>query len=605
MYTDNSHRLLDKTMNGETFFIDPELVVIFGFRSTISLVGLTTGVVGYWLSERKWDNEGSSALKSDRNNDGIENNNNNDEAGESGGTGVYLEMNNNDPNKVVGYNFHNNGARDLVRVRTDDSNDNNRYHPGESATKNTENIQSIEAAKFYGTPEVVRAHLYTAYPLPKLMIVGLCIWNISFLLDPSIGGIRFYANFCNISSFLLSATLGPIWAFLWRNATLERDIETKKRIALSFVVLSLLLCVVTIVDPMVNAPWYFNVFGGKYPSFLLRIFPSILFTSVELPLILFSSTWFFACFYPKQIYINNENQTLAVFFILASSVVFGLSRKMGFTSWDLKGKPKTNTNVYVQNLGPLLLIFGVFLFWVGTNAVSMADLNQNYIPFWTTNTRGCFVFIAGMILIVPGTLALDLAFDEGSLPVVPGFRDVIVYRLDGNTFTELIQKHFTKFDLSWMARLLETPFLGSSGWLLMGLCSFLPFGVTELTIQKFCTMAVCFSVAAVQFLLVTPALWKSDEKAYTKWTYVYYGLMASLGICIGVASGIALLLSIFAIGLILAGQRKDMYDERKRGHMWLTGTPPTINPDPQVYGLGQPIYLLGWILLCTAMSIPM
>ncbi|OEU15039.1 hypothetical protein FRACYDRAFT_261490 [Fragilariopsis cylindrus CCMP1102] len=542
-------------MNGETFFIDPELVVIFGFRSTISLVGLITGVVGYWLSERKWDNEGSSALKPDRNNDGIENNNNNDEAGESGGTGVYLEMNNNDPNKVVGYNFHNNGARDLVRVRTDDSNDNNRYHPGESATKNTENIQSIEAAKFYGTPEVVRAHLYTAYPLPKLMIVGLCIWNISFLLDPSIGGIRFYANFCNISSFLLSATLGPIWAFLWRNATLERDIETKKRIALSFVVLSLLLCVVTIVDPMVSAPWYFNVFG--------------------------------------------------VFFILASSVVFSLSRKMGFTSWDLKGKPKTNTNVYVQNLGPLLLIFGVFLFWVGTNAVSMADLNQNYIPFWTTNTRGCFVFIAGMILIVPGTLALDLAFDEGSLPVVPGFRDVIVYRLDGNTFTELIQKKFTKFDLSWMARLLETPLLGSIGWLLMGLCSFLPFGVTELTIQKFCTMAVCFSVAAVQFLLVTPALWKSDEKAYTKWIYVYYGLMASLGICIGVASGIALLLSIFAIGLILAGQRKDMYDERKRGHMWLTGTPPTINPDPQVYGLGQPIYLLGWIMLCTAMSIPM
>jgi hypothetical protein len=304
-------------------------------------------------------------------------------------------------------------------------------------------------------------------------------------------------------------------------------------------------------------------------------------------------------------YQQQRKSNVAVLFVLASSVVFSLSRKMGLTSWDLKGKPKTNTNVYVQNLGPLLLIFGVFLFWVGTNAVSMADLNQNYIPFWTTNTRGWFVFIAGMILIVPGTLALDLAFDEGSLPVVPGFRDVIVYRLDGNTFTELIQKHSTKFDLGWMGRLLETPLLGSIGWFLMGLCSFLPFGVTELTIQKFCTTAVCFSVAAVQFLLVTPALWKSDEEAYTKWTYVYYGLMVSLGICIGVASGIALLLSIFAIGLILAGQRKDMYDERKRGHMWLTGTPPTINPNPQVYGLGQPIYLIGWIMLCTAMSIPM
>jgi hypothetical protein len=284
-------------MNGETFFIDPELVVIFGFRSTISLIGLTTGVIGYWLSERQWDNKGSSALQSDRNNDGIENNNNNnnnnnDEAGEAGGIGTYSKMDNNDPNKVVGYNFHNNGARDLVRIRTDDSSDNNRYHPSESATKNTETIQSIEAAKFYGTPEVVRAHLYTAYPLPTLMIVGLCIWNISFLLDPSIGGIRFYANFCNISSFLLSATLGPIWAFLWRNATLERDIETKKKIALAFVVLSLLLCVVTIVDPMVNAPWYFNVFGGEYPFFSSS---SSFFHFFEPPLItFFPTTWFFA-----------------------------------------------------------------------------------------------------------------------------------------------------------------------------------------------------------------------------------------------------------------------------------------------------------------------
>jgi len=284
---------------------------------------------------------------------------------------------------------------------------------------------------------------------------------------------------------------------------------------------------------------------------------------------------------------------------------------MGFNSWLLEGKPKTNSEIYVQNLGPLLLIVGVFLFWVGTNAVHMADLNQSYIPFWATNTRSWFVFTAGFVLIVPGHLAMDFAFDEGSLPIVHKLDDVdegsllVVYRLDGNTFKELTQHFSTQFDIGWIARLFETPLLGLIGWFLMGLCCFLPFGVTELTIQKFLTMAVCFTVAPVQFLLVTPALWRSDAEAYRKWSFIYYGLMVFLAICTGISHGIALLLSIFAIGLILAGQRKYMYDERKRGHMWLTKTPPTINPNPQVYGLGQPLYLLGWILLCTAMSVPM
>ena len=53
-----------------------------------------------------------------------------------------------------------------------------------------------------------------------------------------------------------------------------------------------------------------------------------------------------------------------------------------------------------------------------------------------------------------------------------------------------------------------------------------------------------------------------------------------------------------------AGERKDMYDERKHGTLWLTAE-PAINPNPQVYGLGQPLYIVGWIMLCTAMSVPM
>lgn len=293
-----------------------------------------------------------------------------------------------------------------------------------------------------------------------------------------------------------------------------------------------------------------------------------------------------------------------VFFILLSPAVFMTSRKMGFT-WFFEGKKKTNASIIVQNIGPLLMIFGTFLMWVGTNAIEMADLNNSYLPFWTNTTRGCFVFIAGMILIIPGQLAMDLAFDQGSLPVTPGFRDLYVYKLNGNTFAALARENITRFDIVWLARWLETPLLGTIGWFLMGLCSFMPFGATDMTIQKFFTMFLCFAVPPVRFGLLSPALWRSDAEAYQKWLYVYYGLMAALVIVIGISHGIALLLSLSGVALIIAGERKDMHDERKHGTLWLTGTPPTIYPNPQVYGLGQPLYILGWIMFCTALSVPM
>ncbi|VEU39793.1 unnamed protein product [Pseudo-nitzschia multistriata] len=280
------------------------------------------------------------------------------------------------------------------------------------------------------------------------------------------------------------------------------------------------------------------------------------------------------------------------------------SRKMGYT-WFTEGKPRSTASITIQNMGPLLLIFGVFLLWVGTNAIYMVDLNQSYIPFWTTAVRGWVVFIAGMFLIVPAHMALDRAFDQGSQPVVPGFRDTYVYKMDGTTFAALARENITRFDLAWMARLLETPLLGSIGWILMGLCSFMPFGIMDPTIQKFFTMFLCFAVPPVQFVLLTPAFWRSDRADFLKWMRVYCALMVALVVAIGHSSGIAFLFSFIGMGLIYGGKRKDFHDERKRGNLWLTESPPSANPSPQVYGLGQPLHVLGWILFCTAMSVPM
>ena len=342
----------------------------------------------------------------------------------------------------------------------------------------------------------------------------------------------------------------------------------------------------------------------------------------------------------------------------------------------------SNSDVCVQNFGPLLLIVGVVFVWIGTNSVARADLNQSYIPFWIYNLRGYIVFFAGLGCIVPNTLLLDYAFDEGSsTPVVPATDDdgssissrmsrlrskigvVSVCRLDGTTFDKLFyeqlftqeetnnkffthenyRKHHTK--LEYIAQFLESPILGWFGWFLLGVSCFLPFtDVTEIfTIQKCITLVLCWCIPIVQYLHVLPALWNSYERLYTKYSYVCGGCMVSLSIAIGVFSGIALLLSVFGVGLILSGYQKYFFNERKRGYMSLTGATatsttidewmmstmmtttattttttttttgiatteaaaPSKNPNPQVYGLGLPLYILGWILLCTAMSIPM
>lgn len=522
-------------MNGEVFNIDPDYSVVFGFRSSLSLIGLATGLIGYYLTERKWDNEGSAVLEAPQ-----------EVAGDSETGNSYVNMN--DPNKVVGQAFHYNGARDLVRVRTEDSASNSK-HPEKAAVVNTEQFQSVVAAQYYGAPEAVRAQLAMALPLPKMMLAGLTLWSFSFLLDPEIGGLRFYGNFFNTGCFFLSGSMGPLLAFPIRKAVLDRDVEYMKKLMVALISISILLAIFSICDPEVDAPWYFNFFG--------------------------------------------------VLFILLSPSVFMESRKMGFT-WFYEGKPKTNSNIFVHNIGPLFLILGVFLLWIGTNAIAMADLNNSYVPFWTTTARGWFVFIAGMVFIVPGQLAMDLAFDQGSLPVTPGLMGSYVYRLNGDTFSALAWE-----SLSSAARILETPLVATIGWFLFGFSTFMPYGIKEQSIQKYFAMFICFSIPFVKFGFVTPAFWRSDAVAYQKWLYVYYGQMIGLLATIGVAHGVALLLSLLGVGLIVAGERRDMSDERKHGILWLNTTPPKPHPNPQVYGLGLPLYIFGWILLCTAMSVPM
>lgn len=247
-------------MNGETFTIDPDFSVLFGCRATLSLIGLATGVVGYLVMERQWDNQAPTAITTTL---GSPEEVPDNETGNNAASSSYVNMNNNDPDKVVGQAFHYNGARDLVRVRTGDSTD-KEYHPEQAAGTFTEAIQSAVAASYYGTSEAVEAKLGKAFPTPKMMLVGLSLWSLSFLLDPAIGGLRFYANFFNVSCCVLSALLGPLVAFPMRKAILERDYGYKKKLVVVFAVISVLISSFSIADPEVDAPWYFTIVAGEY-----------------------------------------------------------------------------------------------------------------------------------------------------------------------------------------------------------------------------------------------------------------------------------------------------------------------------------------------------
>lgn len=261
---------------------------------------------------------------------------------------------------------------------------------------------------------------------------------------------------------------------------------------------------------------------------------------------------------------------------------------MGVT-WELEGRPYTD--VPVQSLGALTMIYGLFLVWVGTNAQEMADIQHRYIPIYL-NYRACLVFVAGLGIIVPSLVALDVAFEKGSTPVG--------YGLDGRNFKEA-SKAITFLALEPIAGSLETSWPFIAGWCLFGLTAFMPFG-NGFTVQKLFVLLISFMVGPVYGLKVLPAYWTSEPEEYRKWTYIYYSLMVFLCTSIGIDGETTLIMAMIGAVLILFGQHLDML-EKKRGKVWVEHR--QVNPKSVVFGYGHPIYIFGWILVCLAMAIPM
>jgi hypothetical protein len=275
----------------------------------------------------------------------------------------------------------------------------------------------------------------------------------------------------------------------------------------------------------------------------------------------------------------------SVFFFFAGYIIMWQQRTMG-ASWDFEGKP--SRRLVIQNPGGMLLIFGLFLLWVGTSAVEAADYKMVYVPIYISG-RSFVAFLAGLFIIVPASMALEYAFDEGS-QVGPR------YSLDGTTFTNLSRKEL-------VGTVVESPALYLAGWSLLGLCCFLPLGGGYgFTVQRLLGLLLCVAAAGVYALRVQPAFWNADSFGFKRAFYLYAFILALMPLVVGIHSGTAVVLTFGGVALILAGQKIASYD-RKTGDVWLQTEAK--NAKPVMLGPGQPMYTIGWILLCLAFSLPM
>jgi hypothetical protein len=311
-------------MDGETFLIDPNAVVVLGVRSVLSMVGLTTAVVGYWMMERQWDNYGAAVLRrrvaeqaagsnhnADSNKDKIVKGEAPDDESPSNYVAIpdppsQVPKGRNAENEasssfaaaemmLCGQVFHESGCRDFVRVGTFDSQD-PKYHPPKAAAAEDPEGLSATAAQYYNAEPTAefQARLETAFPLPKVLLAGTSLWSLSFFLDPNFGGFRLYFNVWNVMMFLLAACVGPILAFPMRQATLQRDADRKKKATWALASDFLLIAAFSIGDWMVQNKkiWYIPIFGGK-KDLCLALLKDHSIRSVAPNIFLFSSLFHF------------------------------------------------------------------------------------------------------------------------------------------------------------------------------------------------------------------------------------------------------------------------------------------------------------------------
>lgn len=203
-------------------FVEADLAIIWGAREITSLIGISIIVISHWYYGRKWDEEGYLAYET-----ALE---------EIAGADYAAVDENGQPTKK--FVTLPDGSRDAISVATED---------------NREAAISVPPSA-----------LEKAMPIPYATIVGIITWAVSFLFQP--GRIaKLYVGW-NIPFLMFLPVIAVLLGFHVRKTTIERNLDYKKRALTIVLAMCIFLVIAGICEKKTDAPWYFCVFGGAWPS---------------------------------------------------------------------------------------------------------------------------------------------------------------------------------------------------------------------------------------------------------------------------------------------------------------------------------------------------
>lgn len=216
-----------------------EIGIIMGTRAILSLIGLTTTFAGIWIRERRWDDQGSQAYgKYVGTVDG-----NYRPAAEEGGENLgepYQAMS--DKAK----NFHDDGSRDVIQISSSDAEDR------------------------LPLPRSLQRDLEALFPIPVVLILGCLLFMISLIFTPDTG--EAYNNGWNVTAIVLIPIFVAIYVTGVPKATWERNPDLKTRTFQGASGMFIVLCIIGLLDGVVDAPWYFLTVAGKKIKILVMRF---------------------------------------------------------------------------------------------------------------------------------------------------------------------------------------------------------------------------------------------------------------------------------------------------------------------------------------------
>ena len=377
-------------------------------------------------------------------------------------------------------------------------------------------------------------HAFVEIPQPVIAMVGVSLWALSFLVSGS-GDLEFLLTPWSIASAATVLLMGYLILYPLRQSSQNRNLFLKQQTLAA------------------------NLVCGGFLAYAGRATDNLFIVTLAM------------------------NAT-GVFLWIPSYWIMWRQGKMG-KLWDLEGRP--NYNICFQNFGGHMLVYAIFLLWVGTSAVPIAEYHMIYIPFYLS-IRSLVVVLTISLILVPALLAIDYAFDSGSEPVEGS------YSLDGITFTHLLGNKFE-------ANIIEGPTLVILSWLALGVSCFIPF-YGGLTVRRAASAVICVAIGLVYGLKLLPSFHNAFVDDFRKSVYLYFALLVSLSLALGINAGATRFLSAFGVALLFAGQGLSMH-YRKKGETWVLNR--AVHTKPVMFSIGQPSYMIGWIILALALAVPM